>query len=349
VENRVRRNASGKPRVSRASFTAIRRGERGPHHPDSPDPPIAVALELDAVRRELISTLHASSVVFPVEPSIRRGSLARIDDCVARLRDAAERTDRIELSRALTRAVRLRSRLIQLRNSMVLSHLGLVHMVVRSSITGAIPAQDLIQEGYMGLLEAVDRFDPTRGVKFSTYAAYWIRRALNEAYTYRSRLIRLPESVRRDLRQLYDGVRRLEATGESSPTESELAQMMMVPLKRVRTLLSVGPEPTALEDQASSGSERWSDTIADEGAADPLEFMLKRDLHQQVRRAVRRLDPRERAIVRLHFGFDADEDGWTLHQIAGAIGVSRERVRQIERHAMKKIARWARRSRMVSE
>jgi RNA polymerase primary sigma factor len=349
VENRVKPNLFGKIRVSRASFAPIRRGERGPRQPDPTDEPVALALELDGVRRALISTLHASAVEFPEERSTRRWSLERIDECVAWLRQAAEGSGRIELSRMLTHAVRLRSRFIQLRNSVVLSHLGLVHSVVRPSVTGAIPTQDLIQEGYLGLFEAVDRFDPTRGVKFSTYAAYWIRRAINEAHIYRSRMIRLPDSVRRDLRQLYDAMRRLETAGRSSPTERELAQMMKVPLKRVRTLLSVGPEPSALEDRTDPGSEPWAESIADESAVDPLESMLERDLRRQVRRAVRRLDPRERVILRLHFGFDDDEDGWSLHQIAGVIGVSRERVRQIERHAMKKIARWARRSRVISD
>ena len=231
------------------------------------------------------------------------------------------------------------------RETLITANLGIVPHVARPFRSGTIPFEDLIQDGYIGLLEAVDRFDPNRGAKFSTYACWWIRKALNDAFSFRSRLIRLPDWVRRDLFRLRETTYRLKIEMDRPPTDDEIAGRTGLSVRRIKRLRLVASEPGALEDIATDRGEGWQSVVAVSGTVDPFEETLMGELSEQTSIALEQLNPRERHIIRLRFGFDED-DGKTLKEIAEKIGVSRERVRQIESVALGKVARWARRFRI---
>ena len=248
-----------------------------------------------------------------------------------------------EISDALEQARQFKRRIGHSRDALILTNLGIVPHIVKDYVIGKIPLTDLVQEGYLGLLKAVDRFDPDRGFAFSTYASWWIRRALNDAFTYRARLIRLPENVRRDLRHLRLASTELESSLGREPTEGELATRLQVTPTRVKRLRSVVKEPRALEDLGGDTDSGWDNFIGSTDSPDPLESTLHDEMREHTGRALKTLSPREQAILRLRFGFEGTDD-LSLAQISRLVGVSRERVRQIEQRALEKIGRWARRA-----
>lgn len=244
---------------------------------------------------------------------------------------------------SLDQARRFKSRMSRARDALILTNLGIVPHIVKDFVIGRIPLTDLVQEGYLGLLKAVDRFDPDRGFAFSTYASWWIRRALNDAFTYRARLIRLPENVRRDLRHLRLASTELETSLGRVPTDNELAARLQMTAKRVKKLLSVVKEPSALEDLGGSQDNSWDSFLGEADAPSPLERTLRVEMKAHTDRALKTLTQREQAVVKLRFGFGGSDDH-SLAQISRVVGVSRERVRQIEQRALQKMGRWARRA-----
>jgi len=236
------------------------------------------------------------------------------------------------------RAIKLR--LDRAREALVMSNLYIVPHVVKRFRKGIIPFMDLIQDGHIGLLKAVDRFDPERGFRFSTYAYWWIRRSLSDAFTNQSRLIRLPDSLRDGLRKFQAVSHELEEDLGRQPTQQEIAARMNVPIKKVKKLMAVVPEPYPIEDLKAVHSEGWSALVDEPTTRDPLSRTLYRELKEQTQEALQLLEPRERYIVRLRFGFDGGES-LTLTEIGKEVGLSRERVRQIERGALAKIQDWA--------
>ena len=267
----------------------------------------------------------------------------RLEKHYSRLVTFASMHGDARVSDRLEHGQRLKRRMSRARDALILTNLGIVPYIVKDFAIGRIPLTDLVQEGYLGLLKAVDRFDPDRGYAFSTYASWWIRRALNDAFTYRARLIRLPENVRRDLRHLRLVSTELEASLGRNPTESELAARMRVTQKRVEKLLSVVKEPRALEDLGGDRDNGWDNFIGEADSPDPLESTLRDEMKVHTGRALKTLTAREQKIVKMRFGFEGD-DGLSLAQISRLVGVSRERVRQIEQRALEKIRRWAKRA-----
>jgi RNA polymerase sigma factor (sigma-70 family) len=235
----------------------------------------------------------------------------------------------------LARSRRLMAEIERARSRMVLDNLHLVRQAVRRFPSTAIPVVDLVQEGYVGLLQAVDRFDPTRGIPFAGYAMWWIRRAVLEAFSQRSRLIRLPESLRGELRRMRRSAQDLEDRLGRQPDTDEIAQGMAAPLRKVRKLIRVTADPTSVEEMEGED--------AVDGAApalDPLQVTLANEIERHAHEALAQLGPREREILQLRFGFDGGEDR-SLTETGAAVGLSRERVRQIEHGALGKIRAWA--------
>jgi RNA polymerase sigma factor (sigma-70 family) len=262
--------------------------------------------------------------------------------CYERLLAFERANEDAEVTAALARAAEIRGRLEQAREALVLAHLGIVPYFIKDYVRGVIPFVDLIQEGYLGLLNAVDRFDPERG-KFSTYAYWWIRKAMSNAFTFQVRTIRLPASVLEELRRKRTVSRELEARLGRQPTEREVAQRMKISVKKLRKLASLAVDASALEDLDTTRSEGWSAILPESSIPDPQESTLGRELREQTEEALQLLSPRERTIIRARFGFE-DGEGMTRDRIGRNLGLSSERVRQIERRALEKIYRWAKRN-----
>jgi len=296
---------------------------------------VALYLELPAVCQDHI-----------LEGSLRdlrrakRWSLERVEACYDRLLCYEGLSPSPVVSRAVELARGYKRDLDAAREALVMDNVHIVPHIVKRFANGTIPFADLVQDGHVGLMRAVDRFDADRGNRFSTYAYWWIRRSLSESFTNHSRLIRLPDSLRENLRGMRASRNALQEELGRRPTPEELAERMNVSLKKIKKLLHVAPEPSSIDDLTSGQDESWSAMAEGFGDSDPLASALGREVHQQATEALEQLDPRERRVIQLRFGFDLDK-AMTLSQIGKVVGLSRERVRQIERIALGKIQDWA--------
>ena len=196
--------------------------------------------------------------------------------------------------------------------------------------------EDLVQEGTVGLMQAVDQYDPRRGCRLSTYGTWWIRQAITRAIADQGPLIRLPVNQTGRLQRLRRATRELQQQGAREPTLEELAEALDWPVENLRELHPWNLEPVSLDQPVGEREETWGDRLADFGSASPAHRAEQEELREQVAAALETLTPREREVVHLRFGL---ADGWgrTLQEIGQQLGVSRERVRQIERKALQQL------------
>jgi RNA polymerase primary sigma factor len=228
------------------------------------------------------------------------------------------------------------------RERMINSNLRLVVAMARRYGDYGVPLLDLIQEGILGLIHAVERFDWRRGYRFSTYATWWIRHAIRRAIANKARVIRLPVSLAERERKIARIEARLAAELGRAPTDAEIARAGHMRLRDVQELHQVARTVASLDEPLSAEAEgtKLGDLVARD-AAEPVEEVVLRlrpeDLRTALERALQRLPEREREIVRLRYGMDG-EAPVTLAEIGRRLGLSRERVRQIEVEALKQLA-----------
>src|SRR5213593_1187267 len=223
------------------------------------------------------------------------------------------------------------------RALMIRSNLRLVVKIAHDYANLGLPLLDLISEGNIGLMKAVERFDPAKGGKLSTYAAWWIKQSIKRALANQSKTIRLPVHIVDKLFHLRRAAAKLEETLGREPTDEELAEDLKFPVARVKQLRRAAVRPTSLDAPIGDDeTNRVADVVKDESADTPYEQLEEKTNNALVHEMVETLDAREQAILRQRFGLDGG-DRKTLEEIGEQFGVTRERIRQIEEIALRKL------------
>jgi RNA polymerase primary sigma factor len=261
-------------------------------------------------------------------------SLTTAERKAVRAREADVGLDRVALARVLDEVAEADRETRTAKRELIEANLRLVVSIAKRYRGAALPIQDLVQEGNLGLGKAVDRFQYRRGFRFSTYATWWIRQAITRALADRGRLIRLPVHVEEQLRQLARADRALASELGRAPTPEELARRAHLSVERVRGLLEAARRTYSLDTPLSETTE-LGDVLQDTNVAPPDEAVLVEDQTRQVQRALATLSEPQRQVLRLRFGLDDGEH--TLEEIGQRFGVTRERIRQIEAKALRKL------------
>ena len=262
--------------------------------------------------KKLFQTKEASKKSFSLEPEVLKEILEQIKRGKKMADEAKER--------------------------MAKSNLRLVVSIAKRFTNRGLPFLDLIQEGNIGLMKAVDKFEYKKGFKFSTYATWWIRQAISRAIADQARTIRIPIHMIETINRINKVIRKHLQENGKEPDIETIAEEVGLSIDKVKNVIKITKEPISLE--APIGNEddgKFGDFVEDRNSVSPMEHILKNDLKEQIDDVLEQLNEREKTVIRMRFGLLDDESDRTLEEIGKELVVTRERVRQIESSAIKKL------------
>lgn len=248
-----------------------------------------------------------------------------------------------DFRKAMVTVKKIREDLMEAKSILIEANLRLVISIAKRYVGKGMSFSDLIQEGNIGLMRAVDKFEYQRGYKFSTYATWWIRQAITRSIADQSRTIRIPVHMVETINKITKVIREIVQETGREPADEEVARKVKMPLEKVKAILRITKEPISLETPIGDEDEDsfLRDFIEDTSTDSPLDAAIKEDLREQLEKVLGSLSPKEEQVIRKRFGIGENKP-LTLEEVGQAFDVTRERIRQIEVKALRKLKHPAR-------